>query len=454
MIKKFLNLRTQLDSDSEQEFQRYFVAKFINATRWNLAGIVILNLLFGIVDYYVMPVSYKKVLLVRYLVVTPLLLVLLVFTFTKWYRSFSNFVMLAGISVSGISIVSMIAISQPQELGNQIYFVGIVLAIFYVHITGIMKLSYAVVANGFIILAYVFTAVFFQNLPKNSIDAFVANIGFLIVAEGMGVYSGFILENFLKNDFWQKKLIHNRQMALEKEIRTASAIQRSILPGDDVYNDDSLVVSARYLPMASVGGDFYDFIKIDKHTFGIIIADVSGHGVAAALISSMVKVSFHSAEASWDRPDEILQKINQDLFAKTGISFITAAYLCLNLKEKKAALAQAGHPPLYVHHRQSGAIHQHKPHGLPLALFLDTKHSTQMMDLQPKDRFFFCTDGLYEAFEATGSDDGEKDVVEWLGSTGAKEHSDALKSVEAQLKLCSFAPKDDITMVIVDIENL
>ena len=88
-----------------------------------------------------------------------------------------------------------------------------------------------------------------------------------------------------------------------------------ILPGETVHVK-GLSLAARYVPMASVAGDFYDFIKVDDKHLGILVADVSGHGVPASLISAMVKIAFASNTAQADNPAEVLSAINQVLCGK------------------------------------------------------------------------------------------------------------------------------------------
>ena len=416
--------------------------------------VMLLNLAFYFLDYYTMPLSFFKVAGIRSIMVLEEIILLLMLFFFQRVRRHMSAVFAILIILFGINITLMIAVSQPEELGHQVYYIGLALLVIFFPVSGLLQIKHAFIVTSTVIVVHIFMLVFYLEMHRTFFENFISNIVFLTSGMAISIFTGLTFDRYLKNDFIQKKVIQQRQDALEKEIKTASDIQRSILPGNDVYRNNSLVISARYLPMVNVGGDFYDFIQINDHTVGLIIADVSGHGVAAALISSMVKISFHSAEALWDRPDEILQKINRDLCAKTGASFITAAYLCLNLKEKKAALAQAGHPPLYLHHRQSGQIELHKPDGFPLAIFPKTEYLTQVLDLHPGDRLFFCTDGLYDALERRGSVDGEEGVMECLRTVGAKGSSSALESIEGKLELRAHLPKDDITMVIVDIESL
>ncbi|HJY08469.1 MAG TPA: response regulator, partial [Bryobacteraceae bacterium] len=98
-------------------------------------------------------------------------------------------------------------------------------------------------------------------------------------------------------------------LAIQKELETARLIQQSILP-ETVPQIEGLDIAARYIPMASVAGDFYDFVVVDNKHVGILIADVSGHGMPAALIASMLKIALAAQSAQADDPARVLQGLN------------------------------------------------------------------------------------------------------------------------------------------------
>src|SRR5581483_5657770 len=113
-------------------------------------------------------------------------------------------------------------------------------------------------------------------------------------------------------------------------------------------------VAASYLPMAAVAGDFYEFIDIDEKHAGFLVADVSGHGVPAALIASMIKVAMHSASAHAGSPSALMGDLNRILSQQLRGQFVTAPYLHIDLHERRATYSAAGHPPLlYWNARES-----------------------------------------------------------------------------------------------------
>ena len=117
-----------------------------------------------------------------------------------------------------------------------------------------------------------------------------------------------------------------RLFAIENELETARQIQSSILPAS-VPELGNLSIVATYHPMAAVAGDFYEFIRIDSKHAGFLVADVSGHGVPAALIASMIKIAIQSVVDSAHDPGEVMRRLNKILGNQLQGQFVTAAYL-------------------------------------------------------------------------------------------------------------------------------
>ena len=116
-----------------------------------------------------------------------------------------------------------------------------------------------------------------------------------------------------------------RLLSIENELAIAREIQNSILPSC-IPELKSLRINAAYLPMTAVAGDFYEFIPVDEHRVGFLVADVSGHGVPAALIAAMVKVAMQSVVSSASDPSEVLRGLNRILSGQLRSQFVSAAY--------------------------------------------------------------------------------------------------------------------------------
>src|SRR6202012_2102299 len=134
---------------------------------------------------------------------------------------------------------------------------------------------------------------------------------------------------------------------IQKELETARQIQMSILP-TEIPKLDGLDIAARYIPMTSVAGDFYDFIAVDEKHIGILVADVSGHGMPAALIASMLKIALSSQVDHATDPARVLLGLNKALCGKFEHHFVTAAYVFVDMEKGTLTYAGAGHPPLLL----------------------------------------------------------------------------------------------------------
>jgi serine phosphatase RsbU (regulator of sigma subunit) len=155
-------------------------------------------------------------------------------------------------------------------------------------------------------------------------------------------------------------------LSINGELEMAREIQMSILP-HEIPQIKGLEIAARYLPMTSVAGDFYDFIVIDEKHLGILVADVSGHGLPAALIASMLKAALSAQSAHACDPTRVLAGLNQSLCGKFKRHFATAAYAFVDMEKNSMRYAAAGHPALLLWRVSTGRAAEVLENGLPSA---------------------------------------------------------------------------------------
>jgi len=150
----------------------------------------------------------------------------------------------------------------------------------------------------------------------------------------------------------------------ERRLLTIRQIQVSILPGH-VPALPRLRVAAAYHPMSTVAGDFYQFIELDDQRLGVLIADVSGHGVPAALIAVMMKTTVQSIVPCAHSPREVLRGLNRILSGQGHNQFITSAYLFIDVENYRARYSAAGHPALLL--SRAGTLQRIESNGLVFA---------------------------------------------------------------------------------------
>jgi phosphoserine phosphatase RsbU/P len=246
-------------------------------------------------------------------------------------------------------------------------------------------------------------------------------------------------------------------LAIQKELETARQIQLSILPAE-VPKIEGLDIAARYIPMSSVAGDFYDFIIVDEKHLGILVADVSGHGMPAALIASMLKIALAAQVTHAGDPAQVLLGLNQALCGKFQRHFVTAAYLFVDMEKQTLTYAGAGHPPLLLWGRPSEGVRAVVENGLFLGKFPEATYSSVELPLREGDWALLYTDGIPETInhsEIEFGTDRFKEFLESHQSTSADHFADRLLEELSQWSARDSGDDldDDITLVAIHMNG-
>ncbi len=197
------------------------------------------------------------------------------------------------------------------------------------------------------------------------------------------------------------KIIQQQKNELEIQISMAQKIQLSLLP-QTIPIIPSLEISFQYLPMMKLGGDFLDIKTFGNPPKGItfFICDVSGHGVPAAFLASMVKMSLHHW---YENPKDLRKAANEiyrSLVDNIGSNFITASFLHLDLQTKELKFARAGHVPLIIF-RKEGKVEEYSPKGKVIMEMSPPDCEEISIPLSPSDLVLLYTDGITEAVGKT-----------------------------------------------------
>ncbi len=197
-------------------------------------------------------------------------------------------------------------------------------------------------------------------------------------------------------------LLREQAETIEQDLRRAERIQRALLPRS-VPRMSGLSLEALYRPSHIVGGDSYDIQRLDDDHVAVYVADSAGHGVSAAMLSVLLKQRIMPHSGRVPRPPaEVLTALNRDLSPECSASglFVTAAYVLLDLTQRTALVASAGHPPV-LHVRAGGDWTTLERTGPALGLTREAVYDERHVDLRASDRLFIYTDGL-----ACGRPDG------------------------------------------------
>lgn len=242
-------------------------------------------------------------------------------------------------------------------------------------------------------------------------------------------------------------------LAVRNELEIAREIQASILP-QKVPQIAGTEIAACYVPMKAIGGDFYDFLPVDDKRLGVFIADVSGHGVPAALVASMVKVAVFAQMEHASQPAKLLFELNKILCGNLRGQFVTAAYLFLDAEHKTLSYAGAGHPPPLLWNAATQTARFLSDGGLMLGLFSEAEYQATELEWNQGDRCLLYTDGVIET-ENPGEVPFGIDRLEQLmkseESGSPKIIADRLlDSVAAWRGRSHEDPQDDITIIALE----
>jgi len=351
------------------------------------------------------------------------------------------------IAVAGVGFFVLTGSTDKLMLYNNLLEVCLLLVLMTVVAVPRLSRKYLVLPDRRVLATgmFVFTAeALYANLSRNlgfETPLILDHLGFAILLFSFGYVA---LQMVFANE--------RRLLSVEKELAIAREIQTSILPSC-VPEIDHLCISAAYRPMTEVAGDFYEFIPVDHKRLGILVADVSGHGVPAALIASMIKVAVQSVVPCAHDPRAVLSGLNSVLAAQLRGQFVSVAYLWLDAENRKALYSAAGHPPL-LRWRQ-GKLERIDSNGLLFGVMQECDdYPVCTLPIDSGDRFLLYTDGVTEPENAHGDSFGDtrlEQVVRDNQGHPPSELSDELLSEIRHWQPAAMTQQDDITLIVIDV---
>ena len=239
----------------------------------------------------------------------------------------------------------------------------------------------------------------------------------------------------------------DKLVALENELDVASRMQQSLLPTAFPEAPDYQVFASME-PARDVGGDFFDVLRLPDGRIGLVVADVSGKGVPAALFMMVSRTLLKGTAIGESNPAKCLGEVNDLLVKENEESmFVTAFYAQFNPASGRVDFSNAGHNlPFIV--KPSGDVKQIECEpGLVLGILPTFDYPIGSVQLDPGDTFFFYTDGISEAMDEEGNELGEKELAEVLAECGGLTASDVNRHVvqTTQAHAGEAPQSDDIT---------
>ncbi len=251
----------------------------------------------------------------------------------------------------------------------------------------------------------------------------------------------------------EKVMLHDQlieKQRLETQLEVAREVQLELLPARDPQLE-GFDISAYNFPTEEVSGDYYDWVRIYDDQIGLVIADVSGKGVPAALLMAFLRASLRAATHIGYAPHISMSKVNYLLWESIERNqFVTSFYGILDAANRTLAYSNAGHNPPFLM-TADGTAHFEERGGVPLGMFRDTRYYEYYMTLEPGQVLVLYTDGVTEATNQARDEYGRDRLVEAVRQCrhlGAREmidfiHRDVLNWTEG------LGATDDVTFFII-----
>lgn len=377
--------------------------------------------------------------------------------------------------------------SQKSVLGI-LFFINIVYAIFEsilllstigeLCITGTIASSTLILHARYIFQyllaadAIVILLIILQQLKQGNKDAAILLAGLVVlsitVLHSVAVAIGFFTKDFHSYIHWgvcillialsiilirQYTLMQEKIVLNKADMNIARDIQQSII-SIHPPQQEKLTIASEYIPAKIVGGDFFDYVTISDHETGIIIADITGHGVSAALIASMCKIAFHASSDAFTNPQVLLEKINATLIDKTAGQLLSVLYVYINTLTNTLIASSAGHPRCIIMDRISENLIELYTKGRIIGAFERLNCTNTIHTLDSSHRIILYTDGIIEALNYSRVMYGENNFIKAIKQTIHLTPREACSYIKNDV--LSWVGKDlslldDITLIVIDI---
>jgi serine phosphatase RsbU (regulator of sigma subunit) len=245
-----------------------------------------------------------------------------------------------------------------------------------------------------------------------------------------------------------------RDELLRRDLAIARELQQRLYPPPPL-NDANIRIASRSEPARETSGDFYDFIDLDNQRLGIVVADVTGKSIAAALVMAMARGTLRSEATRHTSPADVLRYANFTLCQDRSVSqMITCFYGVLDTRNLTLTFSNAGHPFPVI--RRDGGLEELEICGLPLGARPDAHYVEQTLQLRSGDQFVILSDGLLEERNAARELFGFERLTNTIAAADMRDPQRALDQIwqhVAQFR-GETEQSDDITLVVMQVGDL
>lgn len=300
---------------------------------------------------------------------------------------------------------------------------------------------------------------------KALILVLVLLLSFILIGIGLFVFLGIWIDLFypvitlfviyLALTSYRYLLEIQKRQLIERELSVATKIQASFLP-ENPPNIEGIALSADMNAAKQVGGDLYDFVEFGGRRVGVMIGDVSGKGVPAALYMARTISEFRLFSTLGGDPKEVISKLNESLVRESRANlFVTFSYLVYDGESKKLSFVNGGHnPTILVRREETGLRYLETKEGMPLGM-MDSEFGQEEVTLSRGDKLILYTDGVTEAKSLKHEEFGDKRLSDLILANRGLDADKLLLEIKNSIaRFAKRAPQhDDITIIVLEVKE-
>lgn len=261
----------------------------------------------------------------------------------------------------------------------------------------------------------------------------------------LGVSFNKMAENVESSMVRIQKLNHE----IQRELEIGKQVQTLFLPNQKLIKN--FKPSIYYRPMREVSGDIYNFFKIDDKFQGLFLADATGHGVSAAIVTSVIQMSLNSIIKETFNPMKVMNRLCRNLLDIFDSNFMASGVFFLFDLRGKVYISNSAHNPPLLYKKEFNKIYEIESNGSLLGMMEETTSSLKSCKIAPGDKFLFYTDGLVETSNTENKMYGLDRVKELFLQHANENNENIIKKITEEFESFAHEYKDDVTTIIVEV---
>ena len=416
-------------------------------------------------DFRILPEKTGAALLIRLCITGPILLLLFLFSFNKNFHRNTNLFVSIMILSAGAGVNGMLTLAEPGSAG---FFFWIMVLIITVMISYLMpRYSFypAVICSGSLTASYIAIMIikydaitstdFFQLFWVTTGILFIANIAGALLKEAQNrfYHMDFLFQKNLTEAYDTLQYTYDR---IQEDLNIARKIQKNIMPSGPV-SPAGLKTRVYYHPFRSISGDFYDITEVRPGYSRFFVADATGHGIQAALITMIIKSEYETLKREDIDAATLLSRLNSNFIRSYSSleTYFSCFIMDIDTENKRLRYSSAGHPEQFL--VTSSGIEPLMTGGVIIGDMPDTSYTLMERELESGDKILLFTDGLYERKNEDTEKELKSRILETIQSHRAEEVETFFASLLVTLDIFNSetgvetSNNDDITVIAVEV---